>query len=143
MLKTESPQNTLDLGCGNGVLFLAAVKALNIPAPATDIDQGAINVTLSNAKTNGVNKVIKACQADGLEHQKIQIAAPFDLVFVNILAGPLVKRTLKIAKAVKSGRFVILSGLLDRQARNVISAYQAEGFSVIAVRTMPIGRLSL
>jgi ribosomal protein L11 methyltransferase len=56
--------------------------------------------------------------------------APFDLLLANILAGPLIELAPAFAAAVQLGGKVMLAGLLDTQAKSVISAYEANGFAL-------------
>jgi len=120
------PENVLDLGCGTGVLAIAAAKALNQKTSATDIDMDAIDVTNDNARINGVAHLITAAQADGIASDK-----KYDLVFANILAKPLMLMAPDIAGALAEVGVVILSGLLDEQAQDMIVCYEAQGLKLI------------
>ena len=124
-----NPKRILDLGCGAGVLAIAAAKALSRDILATDIDQDAVDVTLQNAVGNDVSKHIHSYQADGFDspHLKDQ---QFDLIFANILAGPLMGLAPDIATALAPGGKVILSGILDEQAETVIEAFTKKGLKV-------------
>lgn len=126
LIQNTKPQDILDLGCGAGVLAIAAALALDIPVQASDIDPDSVTVTDENAKLNGVARHIQAFQADGLDADQA-----YDLIFANILAGPLVVLAPDIAKALKPSGFVILSGLLDEQADVLISAYSAQGLALV------------
>ena len=124
-----APNQVLDLGCGAGVLAIAAAKVLGRDILATDIDQDAVDVTLQNASVNGVSQYIKSYKADGFDspHLKEQ---KFDLIFANILAGPLMGLAPDIAAALAPGGKVILSGILDEQAETVMAAFKEKGLKV-------------
>jgi len=124
-----NPERVLDLGCGAGVLAIAAAKALNKDILATDIDQDAVDVTLQNAAVNDVSQHIKSYQADGFKspHLKDQ---QFDLIFANILAGPLMGFAPDIAAALAPGGKVILSGILDEQFETVMDTFTKKGLKV-------------
>lgn len=123
------PKNILDLGCGAGVLAIAAAKALDREILATDIDQDAVDVTLQNASVNGVSKHIKSYQADGFNSPYLK-GRQFDLIFANILAGPLMGLAPDIANALARGGKVILSGILDEQAVTVMDPFIEKGLKV-------------
>lgn len=124
-----NPQNVLDLGCGAGVLAIAAAKALGRDILATDIDQDAVDVTLQNAKINGVSNHIKSYQADGFDSPHLK-GRKFDLIFANILAGPLMGLAPDISNALAQGGKVILSGILNEQADAVMAAFTKKGLKV-------------
>lgn len=121
-----SPLRVLDLGCGAGVLAIAAAMALGRTITATDIDQDAVDVTLQNAVVNNVASVVDAYRADGFGAPELT-GKRFDLIFANILAGPLMGLAPSIARAMAAGGHVILSGILDEQAETVTKAFEAEG----------------
>ena len=123
------PEKVLDLGCGAGVLAIAAAKALGREILATDIDQDAVDVTLQNAAVNGVSEHVKSYQADGFDSPKLR-GRSFDLIFANILARPLMGLAPDITDALTPGGKVILSGILDEQFETVMNAFIEKGLKV-------------
>ena len=121
------PKRILDIGCGTGVLAIAAAKALRMPVVASDIDPLSVDITLENARLNGVASAITAVTATGVDHAELRNSAPYDLIFANILAKPLIELAPAMAKLLRPGGLVILSGLLNRQAGAVTAAYRAAG----------------
>lgn len=134
VLRTRRPARPLDLGTGTGVLAIAAAKRLRVPVIATDIDPVAVRIARENARINGVAPYIIPVVADGLAHRTIRGNAPFDLILANILAGPLVSLAPGIGRIAAPGAVVILSGLLDTQARRVRAAYRRAGMVLIEKR---------
>jgi ribosomal protein L11 methyltransferase len=117
----------LDLGCGTGVLAIAAAKLWRMPVLATDIDPVAIEVARENAHANEVVPLVHAVTADGMTHPAIRTRGPFDLVCANILAGPLTKLAPDVSAALAPRGIAILSGLLRNQENLVLSFYRAQG----------------
>ena len=129
-------ESVLDLGCGSGVLAIAAARALpGARIEASDNDPVAISVARTNARLNGVAGRIRMWVADGLPRSRVREGS-YDLILANILADPLVALAQDVAWAVKPGGVVILSGLLVRQAEYVIAAYRSHGFSLVDHRRL-------
>jgi len=125
----------LDLGCGSGVLAIAAARALpRAEILATDSDPEAIAVASANAKANGVGQRIAFACAKGLAHPWLRHAAPFDLVIANILAAPLQALAPDVAKALQRGGALVLSGLLNAEAPQIISCYVVHGLRLVEHR---------
>jgi ribosomal protein L11 methyltransferase len=125
-------KRVLDLGCGSGVLAIAAARVL--PAAhiiASDIDPIATEVARANARLNRAGARIAFATAVGLTHPALRRRAPYDLVLANILAGPLITLAPQLAPAMIRGGCAVLSGLLVAQAPQVIAAYRAAGFRLI------------
>ncbi len=122
----------LDLGTGSGILAIAAAKSLSQHVLATDLDAVAVRVAVENIGRNGVTGRVRAICAAGLKDPRMTTQAPFDLVIANILADPLVKLAPGIRKVMAQGSDLILSGLLDCQAREVSVVYLAHEFSLAA-----------
>lgn len=127
LAKANHIENILDVGCGTGVLAIAASRLLKKPAIASDIDPEAVRVTGLNARTNLVAPLTTAITAIGTDHQTIQNGAPFDLIFANILAGPLVDLAPKITPLLSTNGHAVLSGLTVDQERWVLAAWYAQG----------------
>lgn len=129
LLQTERFDKVLDVGCGTGLLAIAAAKTGSSVAVGTDIDEPSARIANENAEINDAK-----CHfyfADGLSDPRIAQHAPYDLVFANILAAPLVELAPEIAGALKSGGVAILSGLLRTQEERVLDAYRPLGFAVV------------
>jgi ribosomal protein L11 methyltransferase len=121
------PLRMLDVGTGSGVLAIAAAKASRCEILASDIDARAVRVAKSNARINHVASHIEFLHAPGLSLRRLYERAPYDLVFANILLGPLRLLAAPMARLLAPGARVILSGLLAAQANAALAAYGAQG----------------
>jgi ribosomal protein L11 methyltransferase len=123
-------RRVLDLGCGSGVLAIAAARmAPTVQVIATDNDPVAVAIARDNARLNRVG--VRVLTATGLAHPTLRAAPHFDVVLANLLPGPLVALAPALSRAVQSGGVAVLSGLLDHQAREVGAAYCAAGFHLL------------
>jgi ribosomal protein L11 methyltransferase len=129
LAKARRFSHTLDLGCGTGVLAIAAAKLWRVPITATDIDPVAVQVARDNARINGEGPQIHAVTADGLVHPAIRGRAPFDLIVANILAAPLTYLAPSVSAALAPGGMAVLSGLLRNQEQLVLSFYRSQGLA--------------
>lgn len=136
LLKQKRPRRIFDLGCGTGVLALAAAKATATKVLATDIDPEAVRVTKLNAARNNLAPRVHAITAAGLHHPAIRATAPYDLIFANILARPLASLAQGLSQLLAPGGIVILSGLTRDQLRWIAACYRARG--LISVTTIKI-----
>jgi ribosomal protein L11 methyltransferase len=124
----ERPAKVIDVGCGTAVLAMAAAATLpDALVIASDIDRVAVDVAEANVAINGLQGRIECLEAAGLDHRRIKAAGPYDLIFANILKGPLIELAPGIAGQLATGGRAILSGLLVVQAEAVTAAYMAAG----------------
>jgi ribosomal protein L11 methyltransferase len=126
LLKRGGFPKVLDVGAGTGVLAIAAAKTGSALTMGTDIDAISVRIARENATIN--QAASRFVRADGLSHRAVAAGAPYDLVFANILARPLVRLASDIRGALKPGGVAILSGLLRAQSRFVLAAYLSRGF---------------
>jgi ribosomal protein L11 methyltransferase len=129
LIKARRFAKVLDVGAGTGVLAIAAARTGARLARGTDIDAPSVRIARENAELNGARA--EFVHASGLGHQRVRSAAPYDLVFANILAPPLVALAQDIRGALRPGGVAILSGLLRTQERRVLAAYRSRGFRLL------------
>src|ERR1700678_1133660 len=99
LAKSRRYHNVADIGCGTGLLAIGAAKLWKRSVTASDIDPVAVEVARENAAANGVGPLIRAVTADGLVNPTLAARAPYDLIFANIIAGPLIFLAPQIAGA--------------------------------------------
>ncbi len=117
-----------DIGGGTGVLAMAAASVWPAQAIAGDIDPVATGTARANIAANGLSGRVACVTAAGFHHQRLQALAPYDLIFANILAGPLKRLAPEFAAYQAPGGIAILSGILARQARGVTAMFGAWGY---------------
>ncbi|MCS2609325.1 50S ribosomal protein L11 methyltransferase [Halomonas dongshanensis] len=118
-------KQVLDVGCGSGILAIAALKLGATHADGTDIDPQALQASRDNAERNAI-----AAEAFDLYYPEQLAPNTYPVVIANILAGPLTELAPTIAGHVASQGRLALSGILANQADEVLDAYRAEGLSM-------------
>ena len=125
-----APQRIVDIGCGTAVLAMAAARVFPVTVLAGDIDPMAVDVARANVLANGLDGRVECVEAVGFDQPLIEGAAPYDLVFANILKQPLIDLVPDMARYVAHGGRAILSGILTTQADEVVAAYAAGGLAL-------------
>jgi ribosomal protein L11 methyltransferase len=126
IIKAYRPRYVLDIGTGTGVLAISAARALRRPVLASDIDRDAVVVAKANTQINRVATLVEVVHATRPCAGRFRRGG-FDLVFGNILLGPLKSLARQIAHLLAPRAHVILSGLLPQQANAALAAYRAQG----------------
>ncbi|MCA8887789.1 MAG: 50S ribosomal protein L11 methyltransferase [Parvularculaceae bacterium] len=125
------PDRIFDLGCGSAVLSIAAAKLWERDILASDIDERSVEIARENVALNDVDDRIEVVVADGFDAPAIAARAPFDFIFANILAGPLVEFAPIMAKYTAPRGRVMLAGLMASQEQGVAEAYLNQGFKLL------------
>ncbi len=129
LARTHKFKRVLDLGCGTGVLAIAAAMVMpRAHIMASDIDPIATEVAAANARANGFGQRIGFVTAMGLDNPRLK--RRHDLIVANILARPLIALAPRLRRAVVPGGRLVLSGLLATQAAEVFAHYRAAGFTM-------------
>lgn len=121
----------LDMGCGSGILAMCMARMWAHPVIAADIDPEAVRVTRFNAERNGLSHRITAVGGDGYRQRVVNRRKPFDIIVANILARPLRRMAPQLKAHLAPGGVAVLSGLLVRQERLVLSAHRTQGLKLI------------
>lgn len=113
----QGGESVLDYGCGSGILAIAALKLGAARAVGVDVDSQAVIASRDNAIANRVKNVQFYLPDDAPQ-------SSYDLVVANILTNPLRILAPLLAKATRSGGQIVLSGILEEQAQDVMNIYQ-------------------
>jgi ribosomal protein L11 methyltransferase len=127
-------RRVLDVGCGSGILAIGAARSWPTRVVASDIDRDSVRLAAENMQRNGVGARVRVLHGNGLA--RVRPRRGYDVVLANILARPLRRLSGAIARAVRPGGTVILSGLLADQENEVRSAYRAR--RLVLSRRIPI-----
>lgn len=127
-LKSAGITRILDVGTGSGVLAIAAAKLWqNAEIVAVDIDDESVIVAKQNALDNNVAKQITVTYSDGYSADAVKKLSPYDVIFANILARPLIAMAPQMAQNLRKGGFAVISGFIDDQVEWVIGEHEKYG----------------
>ena len=131
ILKVRRPHRILDVGTGTALLAIAAALALKQHVAAGDIDPVSTITARANARANRAGAYVLPVTAPGIRHPDIVREAPYDLIFANILARPLMRLAPSIASVAAQRCDLVLSGLLPRDVNGILSTYAKQGFRFV------------
>ena len=132
LARRQEPRHLVDLGCGSGILSIAAARLWpNATILSVDIDRHAVETTRENARINAVARQVRTVRTEGYPRRLPTRRNRPDLVVANILAEPLVRLAPDSMRWLRPGGQIILSGLLNHQERRVLRTYTSRGFVVL------------
>ena len=126
LLSQRHVRRILDLGCGSGILSMAAKHIFpKAKILAADYDRISVKTTLQNWRLNQFpKKGFSVIHSNGFSNSKLRPNQKFDLIIANILAKPLKAFSLCISQNLSSNGRVVLSGLLTGQVRDIRAIYR-------------------
>lgn len=130
-------RRVLDMGCGSGILAIAAARTWPARVVASDVDPAAVRVAAANARANGVAARLRVVPSDGYAARDIRRHRPYDLIVANILAGPLRRMAPALARHLRPGGYAVLAGFVAADAEAVLEAHRRVG--LVLARTVDTG----
>ena len=125
-------ERVADIGCGTAVLAMAAARVWpGRSILASDIDDVAVDVAMANLRANDMEGEVTCLQAAGFDNDALKGLAPYDLIFANILKGPLIALAGDLSANLRPGGYAILSGILEDQSADVEAAYAEAGVNLV------------
>lgn len=131
-------ERVLDLGCGSGILSIAALRLGAESAFACDIDEKCVDVAYENAALNGIGKDRYTVRwGDVLTDAALrqEMGAGYDIVVANIVADVIMGLSPHVRPFLKPGGLFLCSGIIDDRAAEVLEKLKADGWDVIEQRS--------
>lgn len=136
LAKKKNFHHPLDMGCGTGILGMAAARVWGAKTIGVDIDERAVRIANENARLNGLANLFKAIVGNGYKDRRIKRRSKYDLIIANILARPLCSMAKDLRRHLAPKGWIILSGLLCKDANRVIEAHQRVGLKLVRCITI-------
>ena len=123
------PARVLDVGCGSGILAIAAAKLGAREVLAVDVDPIAVEASAANARRNRLARVIRAREGSTPSGE-----GPFDVVLANLIASLLVTLADGLVADLRPGGTLLASGIFENREADVVAAFEARGLVIVERR---------
>ncbi len=120
------PVRVLDVGCGSGILSIAAALLGAGSVLAVDVDPIAVDATTANARRNRLSRVIRARAGSAPSGE-----GPFDVVLANLIASLLISLADGLVEDLRPGGTLLASGIFENREADVVAAFRARGLRVV------------
>ena len=131
-------EKVLDLGCGSGILSIAALKLGAASAVAVDIDDKCLDVAYENAALNGIGKdvyTVKVGDVLGDEAMRAELGGGYDIVLANIVADVIIGLAPMVHSLLAPGGLFLCSGIIDDRAEEVAEHLRQAGLEIVTTRS--------
>ena len=128
----------LDLGCGSGILSIAALLLGASDAFACDIDDKCVGIAYENAALNGIDKTHYTVRAgDVTADKKLQkeFGGDYDVIVANIVADVIIALSTQVRPFLRQGGLFLCSGIIDDRAEEVADSLRKAGWQIAETRT--------
>lgn len=129
-------EKVLDLGCGSGILSIAALRLGAAEAFACDIDEKCIDVAYENAALNGIGRENYTVRWGDVTRDKAlqsEFGTDCDIVVANIVADVIISLSTQVRPFLKEGGLFLCSGIIDDRAAEVMDALKAAGWEILEI----------
>ena len=130
----QGGEKVLDLGCGSGILSIAALRLGAKSAFACDIDDKCVDVAYENAALNGIGKDTYTVRwGNVLSDQQLrrEMGGGYDIVVANIVADVIIALSTEVRPYLKEGGYFLTSGIIDDRAEEVAAALRSAGWEIL------------
>lgn len=127
-------EKVLDLGCGSGILSIAALRLGARHAFACDIDDKCVDVAYENAALNGIGKdtyTVRWGDVTKDEGLRREMGGGYDIVVANIVADVIIALSAEVRPYLKENGYFLTSGIIDERADEVAAALQQAGWEIV------------
>ncbi len=131
-------ESVLDLGCGSGILSIAALRLGAARAFACDIDEKCVDVAYENAALNGIGKdryTVRWGDVLSDEALRQEMGGGYDVVVANIVADVIMGLSGSVRLFLKAGGLFLCSGIIDDRAEEVLAKLKGDGWDVFEQRS--------
>ena len=131
-------EKVLDLGCGSGILSIAALRLGAASAFACDIDEKCVDVAYENAALNNITRDTYTVRWGDVLHDqqfRTEMGGGYDIVVANIVADVIIGLSGSVRDFLKPGGLFLCSGIIDDRAEEVLQKLQSDGWDVIEQRS--------
>ena len=131
-------ERVLDLGCGSGILSIAALTLGAASAAAVDIDDKCLTVAYENAALNGIGRdryTVLVGDAVSDRALKAQLGGGYDIVVANIVADVIIGLAPSVRQFLKPGGLFLCSGIIDDRAEEVAQCLRDNGWTIAETRS--------
>ena len=131
-------ERVLDLGCGSGILSIAALRLGAAEATAVDIDDKCLTVAYDNAALNGIGKdtyTVKVGNVLTDEAMRAELGGGYQIVLANIVADVIIGLAPMVRSMMAEGGLFLCSGIIDTRVEEVADKLRAAGLEIVESRT--------
>ena len=126
VLAGSGTARVLDVGCGSGILSIAAALLGAGSVLAVDVDPIAVDATTANARRNRLSRAIRARAGSAPSGE-----GPFDVVLANLIASLLITLADGLVEDLRPGGTLLASGIFENREADVVAAFRARGLRVV------------